>query len=64
MTVFGKVPGQCPWLGDFGDEVEAFPNGSHDDQVDALSGAFSKLRTAGNTGVFGGEKKESLWRMQ
>jgi predicted phage terminase large subunit-like protein len=30
------------WLGGFLDELEGFPEG-HDDQVDALSGAFSKL---------------------
>jgi len=27
--------------------VEAFPKGSHDDQVDALSGAFSKILSGG-----------------
>ncbi len=32
------------WLGPFLDEVEAFPLGSHDDQVDGLSGAFTWLR--------------------
>lgn len=31
------------WNGDFLDEIEAFPQGSHDDQVDALSGAFAQL---------------------
>jgi predicted phage terminase large subunit-like protein len=31
------------WIIDFLDEADAFPNGSHDDQVDALSGAFSEL---------------------
>lgn len=31
------------WNLAFLDEVEAFPGGGHDDQVDALSGAFSKL---------------------
>jgi predicted phage terminase large subunit-like protein len=38
---------QGPWVGVFLDEVEAFnPDGthSHDDQIDALSGAFMKLR--------------------
>jgi predicted phage terminase large subunit-like protein len=35
---------QGPWNGEFLDEVEAFPDGMHDDQVDALSGAFSKVR--------------------
>lgn len=32
-----------PWLTAFLDEIEAFPQGSHDDQVDALSGSFSVL---------------------
>ena len=32
------------WLGPFLDEVEAFPLGGHDDQVDGLSGAFMRLR--------------------
>jgi predicted phage terminase large subunit-like protein len=35
------VPGV--WTSDFFDEADAFPNGPHDDQVDALSGAFSTL---------------------
>jgi phage terminase large subunit-like protein len=30
---------------DYLDELEAFPLGSHDDQVDATSGAFSMLNT-------------------
>ena len=32
-----------PWIGDFMDELEAFPQGAHDDQVDAASGAFAQL---------------------
>ena len=36
------------WINDFLDEAESFPNGSHDDQVDAISGAFAQL-TADNT---------------
>jgi predicted phage terminase large subunit-like protein len=31
------------WTGDFLAEVEAFPQGAHDDQVDALSGACQLL---------------------
>jgi predicted phage terminase large subunit-like protein len=34
-----------PWIGEFLDELEAFPYGGHDDQVDALSGAFMRLRS-------------------
>jgi predicted phage terminase large subunit-like protein len=32
-----------PWISDFLDEIEAFPQGSHDDQVDCVSGAQSCL---------------------
>lgn len=32
------------WISAFLDEFEAFPEGMHDDQVDAVSGAFAKLR--------------------
>lgn len=35
------------WNRTFIDEVEAFPNGRHDDQVDALSGAFNFSAAAG-----------------
>jgi predicted phage terminase large subunit-like protein len=31
------------WNKDFLDEIELFPDGGHDDQVDAASGAFDKL---------------------
>ena len=31
------------WINDFLDEAEAFPLGEHDDQIDAVSGAFSIL---------------------
>ena len=32
------------WITDYLDEAESFPNGSHDDQIDAVSGAFAKLQ--------------------
>ncbi|MHB8182849.1 MAG: phage terminase large subunit [Candidatus Desulforudaceae bacterium] len=31
------------WVQDFLDEIEVFPHGAHDDQVDGASGAFNKL---------------------
>ena len=34
---------QGPWLGDYLDEICAFPESGHDDQVDATSGAFGQL---------------------
>lgn len=33
------------WIGPFLDELEAFPNGAHDDQIDAVSGATRDLVT-------------------
>jgi predicted phage terminase large subunit-like protein len=36
-----------PWISEFLDEFEAFPLGMHDDQVDAVSGAFEQLRSKG-----------------
>ena len=34
------------WNGPFLDELESFPLGSHDDQIDAASGAYSELAVA------------------
>jgi predicted phage terminase large subunit-like protein len=31
------------WNREYLDEMERFPHGAHDDQVDASSGAFNKL---------------------
>ena len=33
----------APWLRDLEDELMAFPNGSHDDQVDCLSYAAREV---------------------
>ena len=38
---------QALWNRDFINELEVFPNGKHDDQVDAASGAFHTLVGAG-----------------
>ncbi len=38
---------QGTWIGAFLDEAEGFPLGSHDDQIDAVSGAFEVLVRAG-----------------
>jgi predicted phage terminase large subunit-like protein len=32
-----------PWLGEFKAELAAFPGGPHDDQIDAVSGAYGSL---------------------
>jgi predicted phage terminase large subunit-like protein len=43
------------WIGAFLDEAESFPLGSHDDQIDAASGAFDALRLAAPVIAFTGE---------
>tara|TARA_Y100000310_G_C20618424_1_gene781918 strand:+ start:210 stop:1460 length:1251 start_codon:yes stop_codon:yes gene_type:complete len=40
-----------PWVGDFLDEAELFPEGEHDDMVDAASGAFAELVGRGEPNV-------------
>lgn len=40
---------RAPWNEDFFREVENFPEGSHDDQVDTLSGAFNILASQGRS---------------
>jgi predicted phage terminase large subunit-like protein len=34
---------QGPWVAPFLDELDGFPEGAHDDQVDALAGAWNYL---------------------
>lgn len=42
----------APWISAYFDEIEVFPYGEHDDQVDGSDGAFEKLRTAVNLFAF------------
>jgi predicted phage terminase large subunit-like protein len=37
------IPDDAPWVSDFLSEVESFPNGAHDDQIDAASQALERL---------------------
>ena len=39
-------PETAPWVGRFIQEAADFPNGAHDDQVDALTQAIERLRTS------------------
>jgi predicted phage terminase large subunit-like protein len=43
-----------PWTEEFVSELEAFPEGAHDDQVDSLSGAFEALQHGNWGGKVGG----------
>lgn len=47
-----------PWIMDFLDELESFPGGGHDDQVDALSGAWNYLMTKAAAPAVG----PAIWR--
>lgn len=53
-----------PWCNSFLDEAEQFPNGTHDDQVDALSGAYAALMQSRDVPLTGpvGVGKQSAWR--
>jgi len=43
------VPMSAPWLKDWLEEIEAFPLGNHDDQVDNLSAGYALWDSQGNT---------------
>lgn len=57
MVRFAPFASQCeagnvsfvhgPWISDCIDELEALPDGSHDDQADAIAGAFNELAGRG-----------------
>ena len=44
-NVFLPDPVLAPWIGDFVEELSAFPTGSNDDQVDCASMALERLST-------------------
>lgn len=53
-----------PWLNDFLDEADGFPLGAHDDQIDALSGAFAQLNSQRDYGFgFPGQKVKE-WALE
>jgi predicted phage terminase large subunit-like protein len=37
------APSLCPWIGDLVEEAAEFPAGAHDDQIDAMSQALTRL---------------------
>src|SRR4249920_10158 len=42
-NVYLPHPACAPWVNDFIEECAAFPNGAHDDQVDAMTQALHRL---------------------
>ena len=49
---------KASWNDKMLDEMRMFPNGKHDDQVDALSRAFGELITKGSGFLFGGDDSQ------
>ena len=49
-NIYLPHPAIAPWVSAFIDELTAFPNGRHDDQVDAMTQALNRLR--GTSGGF------------
>jgi predicted phage terminase large subunit-like protein len=45
-NVYLPAPSICPWVNDFIEECSSFPNGVHDDQIDAASQALSRFMYA------------------
>lgn len=46
-NVYLPDPSIAPWIGDFLTECSQFPNGAHDDQVDAMSQALNRMQQHG-----------------
>jgi predicted phage terminase large subunit-like protein len=42
-NVYLPHPDRCPWVGDFIEECASFPNGTYDDQVDAMSQGLQRF---------------------
>ena len=57
---------RAPWNGDFFDEIDSFPAGEHDDQVDAVSGAMVMLGEGGGTIADSSNQEEvkSRWEVK
>jgi predicted phage terminase large subunit-like protein len=45
-NVYLPDPSFAPWVDQFVEECAVFPNGTHDDQVDAMSQALNRMRAA------------------
>lgn len=48
-NVFLPLPSKAPWVSDFIEELAIFPNGAHDDRVDACSQALDRWIARGAT---------------
>jgi predicted phage terminase large subunit-like protein len=58
-SIYLPAPEVCPWVGDFIQEHSGFPNGAHDDQVDAATQAINRMLLApilAGTLIFGADE--------
>ena len=63
-NVYLPHPSIAPWVHDFMEECANFPNGAHDDDVDAMTQAISNMGEAGISSMPPGmHERESYWRM-
>ena len=53
------IPQNAPWVGEYVEEMKAFPSGKNDDQVDGTSQALNYFRATWTTPQT--EKPSSLW---
>ncbi|MCK5216486.1 MAG: phage terminase large subunit, partial [Methanosarcinales archaeon] len=53
-------PQGAPWLVDYEDELVAFPNGTHDDQVDVTAYAYISIIRGDEYKIIGGLGKHDL----
>ncbi len=61
--VFLPDPGTSPWVTDFIDQFTAFPNGRHDDMVDAATQAMQYMIYApGSSPIFERKEMKGLWK--
>ena len=58
------LPRETPWIGAYVEELLAFPNGRHDDQVDSTSQALAYLTDVGDRPEPPAHQRESRQRVQ
>ena len=54
---FVQVPAEAPWLAQYLHEMTVFPNGRHDDKVDATAQLLDWFKAAS------GEPQDWMWQM-
>ena len=64
-NIYLPNPKNAPWIHDFIEECAAFPNGKHDDDVDAMTQAINYMSATGGRSVPPadyGNDRQSYWK--